>query len=623
MIGFLHWARGILFGTLNGLAKIALAVVLIAAVIMLVGLAQGDGLPRKMVLTADLRDQLPDSSPADAFSAYSHKLTIMDVVLSLDRAGRDDRVKGLYIRVGDAGIGVAEAEELGAAIKRFRKTGKFVVADAQDFGSTGLGDYLLASSANEIWMQPQGMFSAAGAGAGAVFLRGFFDKIDAVPQIAKRADYKSAADMFMEKDYTAPDREQTTAFLQSWYNSAAAGIAAGRNLPIINVTNALEASPQFASDARAKGLVDKVGYDDEAGNAALARAGDDAKFEALADYDRATEDTSDFGSGTQIALVEGAGEIVDGTAGGGVFGGGNTVIAGDDYAQAIRAATKDKDIKAILLRVDSPGGSVTASAQILDAIEKAQAAGKPVVVSMGTLAASGGYYIACSADKIVAEPATLTGSIGVLTGKVAIGKSLGLAGVTADEIGVGKNALFDSTIAPYTDDQWKALNAQADVIYNDFMQKVAKGRKLPFDRVEAVAKGRVWTGADAQSRGLVDDLGGFLDGGGYAEEARQNLAGHPRDFPQISPPQELLRHAGCGLRQFVCQHEDDAGAGRHREFAARTRRHRGGFRRAPRGFATGHGFAASAIMLDWRDGNHRDTAGQAGDGVAETGARLS
>ncbi len=425
MIGFLHWARGILFGTLNGLVKIALAVVLIGAVIMLIGLAQGDGLPGKMVLTADLRGQLPDSAPDDPLGLHSRQLTVMDVVLSLDRAGRDDRVKGLYLRVGDAGIGVAEAEELGAAIKRFRKTGKFVVADAQDFGSTGLGDYLLASSANEIWMQPQGMFGAAGAGAGAVFLRGFFDKIDAVPQIAKRADYKSAADMFMEKDYTAPDREQTTAFLQSWYNSATAGIAADRNLPILNVTNALDASPQFASDAHAKGLVDKVGYDDEAGNAALGRAGSDAKFEALADYVHATDDSTDFGSGTQVALVEGAGEIVDGSADGGVFG-GKTVIAGDDYAEAIRAATKDKNIKAILLRVDSPGGSVSASAQILDAIEKAQAAGKPVVVSMGTLAASGGYYISASADRIVAEPATLTGSIGVLTGKVAIGKSLGL-----------------------------------------------------------------------------------------------------------------------------------------------------------------------------------------------------
>jgi protease-4 len=524
MVGFLQWARSILVGTLNGIAKLVLAVVLIVAVVLLIGLAYGDGMPGNMVLTADLRNTLQDSNAQNPFGLYTRKLTVMDVVLSLDRAGRDSRVKGLYVRVGNAGMQVAEAEELNAAIERFRKTGKFVIADAQDFGSTGLGDYLLATSANEIWMQPKGMFGAAGAGAGAFFLKGFFDKIDAVPQIAKRADYKSAADMFMEKDYTQPDREQTTAFLQSWYNSAAAGIAADRKLSVSAVNEALEASPQFASDVRAKGLVDKIGYDDEAGNEALARAGNDAKFEALADYARNTAQASEYGTGTRIALVEGAGEIIDGTADGGVFG-GNTVIAGDDYAQAIRDATRDKSVKAILLRVDSPGGSVSASAQILDAIQKAQAAGKPVVVSMGTLAASGGYYISCSADEIVAEPATLTGSIGVLTGKVSIGKSLQLAGVTADEIGVGKNALFDSGIAPYTDAQWQELNAQADVIYADFMAKVAKGRKLQLAQVQDVAKGRVWTGADAEGKGLVDQLGGFWT----AVDAVRKLAKIPAD----------------------------------------------------------------------------------------------
>jgi len=156
-----------------------------------------------------------------------------------------------------------------------------------------------------------------------------------------------------------------------------------------------------------------------------------------------------------------------------------------------------------------PGGSVAASDQILDAVKKARAAGKPVVISMGALAASGGYYVSCAADKIVAEPGTLTGSIGVLTGKVAIGKTLAMAGVTASEIGVGKNALFDSSITPYTPDQWASLNAQADAIYADFTQKVATGRKLSLAQVQDIAKGRVWTGADAKPRGLVDELGGF------------------------------------------------------------------------------------------------------------------
>lgn len=546
MVGFLGWARNILVGTLNGIAKIALGIILVVLLIVLVGLAYGDGMPGKMVLTADLRHTLDDSNRQNPFGLYAHPLTVMDVILALDRAERDSRVKGLYLRVGNAGIAVAQAEELNAAIERFRKSGKFVIADAQDFGSTGLGDYLLATSANEIWMQPNGTFSAAGAGAGAFFLKGFFDKINAVPQIAKRAEYKSAADMFMQKDYTDPDREQTTRFLQSWYDSAAADIATDRKLTVSAVNEALQASPQFASDVRTKGLVDKIGFDDEAGNEAIARAGNGAKFEQLSDYARATAQGSEFGSGTQIALVEGAGEIVDGSAdGGGVFG-SNTVIAGDDYARAIREATRDKSIKAILLRVDSPGGSVSASAQILDAIQKAQAAGKPVVVSMGTLAASGGYYISCSADKIVAEPATLTGSIGVLTGKVSIGKSLQLTGVTADEIGVGKNALMDSALQPYTDQQWQLLNAQADVIYNDFMAKVAKGRKLPLAKVQDIAKGRVWTGADAATNGLVDQLGGFWT----AVDSLKKLAKIPagervvfRQFPRQKSVFDMLDSA--------------------------------------------------------------------------------
>jgi protease-4 len=207
-------------------------------------------------------------------------------------------------------------------------------------------------------------------------------------------------------------------------------------------------------------------------------------------------------------VVEATGEIKDGTAGDSLLG-GTGGIASDDLSAAIAAAAKDKAVKAIVLRVDSPGGSVSASDQILHAVKKVQAAGKPVVVSMGGVAASGGYYISASANKIVAEPATLTGSIGVLTGKVSVAKSLGLIGVSATQISAGNNTLMDSPLAPYTDQQWAALNHEADVIYDDFTRKVAAGRKLPLGQVQASAKGRVWTGADAHARHLVDDLGGF------------------------------------------------------------------------------------------------------------------
>lgn len=508
MIGFLRWARSIAVGTLNGLVRFAFFLILLFGGLFLLGLAEGDGLPSNAVLALDLRQPLADSSPL-SFSFGARPVTVIDIVLGLDAAERDDRVKGVIVRVGSANLPVAQAEEIGAALKRFRKAGKFVIAHSQGFDAPGLGDYLTAAAADEIWMQPKTTFGAAGEGGGEMFLRGLFDKIQAEPQIAKRADYKSAADMYMEKNMTPADREQVTELMQSWYDEATAGAAADRRLTAKALAADFDASPQFTDDAKKAGLIDRIGYDDDALDAALDRAGRGAKAVPMADFIHAKEQTTEFGNGTRIALVEAAGEIVEGTSGGNGLFGGDTVIAGDDIARAIRDAANDGSVKAILLRVDSPGGSVTASDQILDAVRKAQAKGIPVVVSMGAVAASGGYYISTSADKIVAEPGTLTGSIGVLTGKVSVGKSLALIGVGTDEVGVGKNALMDSGVSPYTPQQWSALNAQADAIYADFKQKVASGRKLPLDKVQDIARGRVWTGADANARGLVDELGGF------------------------------------------------------------------------------------------------------------------
>jgi protease-4 len=523
MTTFLHWIRDIAVGTLNAFAKTVLFIVLLFIVLIVIGMMRGDGMPGNMVLTADLRSPIQDSSLAGPFDIGERPLTVMDFVLALDRAGRDSRVKGLFLRLGTGDISVAQSEELDAAIKRFRATGKFVIAHSQGFLNGGMGDYLTAASANEIWMQPESPFGTSGAGVGEIFLRGLFDKIQAVPQIAKRADYKSAADMFMEKDFTAPDREQLNALLQSWYGSGTTDAGALRKLDPKAVAAAFEASPQFAEDAKAKGLVDKIGYDDDAKNAATARAGADAHTVSLTKYVYAMHNQPQTNAGAHIALITAAGDIVDGSSKGGGFS-NSTAIAGDDYAAAIRQATKDKDVRAIVLRVDSPGGSVSASDQILDAVKKAQAAGKPVVVSMGSLAASGGYYISTSANKIVAEPGTITGSIGVLTGKVSFAKSLAMIGVNIGEIGVGQNALMDSATTPYTPEQWANLNHQADVIYASFTKKVADGRKLPLAQVQAIAKGRVWTGADAKSRGLVDQLGGFW----IAVADAQKLAGLPQ-----------------------------------------------------------------------------------------------
>lgn len=521
MVAFLRWAGSIVTGTLNGILKVVLAFVLLLIVVMLFALARGDRMPGNMVLALDLRKSLEDSTP-NKFTLGGKSLSIMDIVLGLDAAERDSRVKGVFVRIG-GGLSIAKAEEISAALKRFRASGKFVIAHAQGFDGAGLGDYLAATSADQIWMQPKSPFSASGVGGGELFVRGLLDKIKAEPQIAKRSEYKSAADMFMESGMTKEDREQLQALMQSWYDTAVDAAAKERKIDRKAMIAALEASPQFTEEAKAKKLIDRIGYDDDALGAALSRAGDGASPITLSQFLATKDGASAFGNGPHIALVEAAGEIVEGSGGSGPFGGDN-VIAGDDMARAIRQATADKDIKAIVLRVDSPGGSVTASDQILDAVKKAQAAGKPVVVSMGSVAASGGYYISLSADKIVAQPGTITGSIGVLTGKVSIGNTLGLIGVKGELVGVGKNALMNSDLQPYTPEQWAAVNAQADAIYSDFTKKVADGRKMPLAKVQEVARGRVWSGADASQRGLVDKLGGFWD----AADVAKRLAGIPQ-----------------------------------------------------------------------------------------------
>jgi protease IV len=511
MIRFLTWLRSLLLSVLNTIAKMAVFVVLVVVALLVFGLAYGDGLPGNMVLALDLREPIDDSSAAAASIFTPRRATVMDVVLGLNAASRDARVKGVVMKLGNGALSTAQAEEIAAAVQRFRSHGKFVVAQTSAFFGAGLGDYLAASAANEIWIQPKAPFSPAGAGGGELFLRGTLDKINAVPQMAKRAEYKSAADMFMEKQMTPADHEQLTALMNSVYDSAVNQMAANRHVSRPEVIAALEASPQFAEDARSRHLVDRIGYDDEARAAAQSRAGDGAKFTKFTDY---VKNITHIGA-ANIAVIEAAGEIRDGTAHNSLL---NTSagIASDDLSAAIAQAARDKNIKAIVLRVDSPGGSVTASDQILHAVKVAQKAGKPVVVSMGSVAASGGYYISLSANRIVAEPGTITGSIGVLTGKVSFGKTLDLVGAHADDVAVGKNTLMDSGLEPFTDEQWANLNHQADVIYDDFTAKVAAGRKMPLDKVRDVARGRVWSGADARTRGLVDALGGFWTAAGQA-----------------------------------------------------------------------------------------------------------
>ena len=504
----LSWLWGIVKSVLNTIAKAIAFVVILLIILAGIGLVSGDGLPRNMVLELDARKSIADKSANGLLDLGDRSLSVMDIVMTLDAAQRDPRVKGVFMRVGSGDISVPRAEEMRDALKRFRAAGKFVVAHSQSFYSGGLGDYMVAAASDEVWMQPVSTFFSAGSSTSTLFLKGLFDKVEATPQFVQRREYKNAANMFTETDFTPAHREATTRILQSWYDSSVDELAMDRNLTRDALVSVLDRAPVTVEEVQQKGLITHIGYDDEARDAAEKRAGGDPSVTSFSRYSQATRGQGVGSGAPTIALVHAAGEILEGSNDNSLSDNADSIY-GDVFAKAIRDAANDSSVRAILLRVDSPGGSAIASDQILQAVKKAKAAGKPVVVSMGSVAASGGYYISLAADRIIALPGTLTGSIGVLWGKFAVGKTAGLIGVTARDLGVGQNALFLSGITPWSEAQMAKVNEQADIVYADFTAKVAEGRKLPMDRVEEIARGRVWTGADALERGLVDELGGF------------------------------------------------------------------------------------------------------------------
>lgn len=504
----LLWLWSIVKSVLNAFAKVLVFALILIGVFALIGLFAGDRAPANIVLELDLRKPISDKSPPDFLEFARPSLSVVDIALTLDAAARDSRVKGVFARVGTGGISISKAEELRDALRRFKESGKFVIAHSQSFYSSGLGDYEAAASADEIWMQPVSTFFSSGTQSTAIFLKGLFDKIDAVPQFVQRYEYKNAANMFTEEDFTPAHREATLRLLQSWYDSAVAEVAADRKLDRAAVVSAFESAPVQVDAVRERGLITDIGYDEDARDSARRRAGEDAEFVRFERYMQMARRRAPSGAPV-VAFVHAVGEIVEGGDDDSPFVENADIIEGDTFSRAIRDAAEDSDVKAILLRVDSPGGSAIASDQILAAVKKAQAAGKPVVVSMASVAASGGYYIAASANRIIAEPGTITGSIGVLWGKVTVGQTAENIGVNARELGVGNNALFLSGVTPWDEDQLAKANAQADAVYADFTAKVAEGRKMPLARVEEVARGRVWSGADAKERGLVDELGGF------------------------------------------------------------------------------------------------------------------
>jgi protease IV len=462
--------------------------------------------PGRTVLVMDLRQPVSDQPPLSPFASLTASLSVVDVVRKLEAAEDDSRVKGLFIRAPEMGLAPAHAEEIRQAIIDFQASGKFVVAHAQGFFAPTITNYVAVAAADELWLQGSSDFAATGLSAETLFLGGLFERFGITAEFEQFYEFKNAANSYLERDYTDAHRTAETGLLTSIYNAGLAAVAVDRSMPVERMKELLDSAPMPASEAVAGKLADRTGMPEEALEAALERAGgvDSAEALDLASY---TPGTS---SGPTIALVSGEGPILGGPDVSDPFSGA-VQINGDAIAAALREATDNEDVKAIVFRVSSPGGSPLASEQIWAAVERAQGLGKPVVISMGAYAASGGYYVAAGADRIVAMPSTITGSIGVFAGKFAVDQALNrYTGANLSTISVGGPfaSAYDAG-DPMSNSQREEQRASLERTYLDFTGKVAEGRKLAPARVQELARGRVWTGAQARPLGLVDVVGGL------------------------------------------------------------------------------------------------------------------
>jgi protease IV len=527
----------------------------VRALVRRVDTARHHGVPNGCVLELDLLSVPQESGGFDPFAMIAsggRPLVLRQAVAAIHRAAEDDRVAGMIARVQIPAAAAGPVQELREAISAFSDV-KPSLAWAETY--PGTLSYYLASAFREVWMQPSGTVGLVGFATNALFLRDALDKAGIEAQFVARGEYKSAANLFTQDSYTDAHREADSRLIESLHAQVWQAVAESRQIEPAAVDALADKAPLLRDDAVTGGLIDRIGFRDEA----YARIGelvgapgispetgdadsDDAPPRLyLSRYARATAPRppqlpSLPGRKTKptVAVVTLHGPIVSGRGGPQLLPLGNSSAGGDTIAAALREAAANDSVSAIVLRVDSPGGSVTGSETIWREVNRIRDGGKPVVASMGAVAASGGYYVSMAANAIVANPGTITGSIGVVTGKLIARELKGRLGVGSDSVRTNPNADAWSINAPFTAEQHAHVEAEADLFYTDFVERVAKGRTLTVEAVDAVARGRVWTGADAKEHGLVDELGGLRTAivrakvlAGLAPDADVRLVSYP------------------------------------------------------------------------------------------------
>ena len=465
--------------------------------------------------------------------------TLAGLVARLDRAAADPKISGVIVRINDPSIGWAKLNAFREAIGRVRAEDKKVIAYLD--GASNM-DYLLAASCDEVVMPESGVLMVVGLRAEVSFYKNLFDLIGVKADMLRVGEFKSAAEPYSRTEMSPEFRKEMEEILDDYYAQIIDLISKSRNLPAEKVKEAIDAGPQSAHKAKVLGLISRVGYQDEIPALIEEVAGEGTTVKIIKKYGKKKLDTDFSGfagmmkfmellTGTEpsrrrsttpkIAVIYASGPIASGRSQSDLFSGEST-MGSETIIQAIREANKDPLVKAIVLRIDSPGGSALASDLMWRELELVE---KPFVASMSDVAASGGYYIAMGADWIFAEPGTLTGSIGVVGGKLALEGLYNKIGITTSVISRGKNSGVMSGTSPFSDSERQAMQQLLNEVYDQFTTKAAKGRKMDKDKLEKLARGRVYTGSTAKQLGLVDELGSLED----AVAAAQELAGLDAD----------------------------------------------------------------------------------------------
>ena len=513
----------IIIGILGGLVLIAFIG------IALIWLALRGGEPSirdNSVLALRVAGSLPDYSPDDPFKKFfgGPDQSLTGLVMQFKKAKVDKRIKAIVLDINMSGVGWGKAEEIRDAITDFRSSGKPVYA----FIELGLNkEYYIATACDKIIMPPPGELFVNGLAADVMFFRGSLDKLGIYPDIYQIGKYKTAANMFKEKEMTDAHREYINEMLNDLFNRYVNTIAQTRKKSPDEVRAIIDNAPYNSIKAKEVGLIDDAIYKDELEKQLKQQLGykDSDTFVPVRGYDYRDVSPESLGlnKGEKIAVIYATGDIGSGSSQNSPSG--DQSIGSDTVAKALNDAAADNSIKAIVLRVDSPGGSGLASDIIWHAVEMANQK-KPVVVSMSDVAASGGYYISASASRILAQPSTITGSIGVLAGKPVMRGFYDWLGISNEYVLRGKTAgMFRETEKFSDDERVKFEEWIKTTYYQDFVPKVAKGRKKDAGYIDSVAQGRVWTGAQAKDRSLVDEFGG-LD---RAVEVAKQLAKIPAD----------------------------------------------------------------------------------------------